>query len=92
MAKAKAKKLVDIENELIKHSDLISDKNVKQYISKKKEEKTKKDLEKWQANNKMSINKDIEMESESEEEEKQVEVIKPKKAKAEAKTKAIKKK
>ena len=29
MAKAKAKKLVDIENELIKHSDLISDKNVK---------------------------------------------------------------
>jgi hypothetical protein len=29
MAKAKAKKLVDIENELVKHSDLISDQKVK---------------------------------------------------------------
>lgn len=39
MAKAKAKKELDIENELVKHSDLISDAKVKSYIQKKKEEK-----------------------------------------------------
>lgn len=39
MAKAKAKKKQDVENELAKHSDLISDEKVKSYIEKKKEEK-----------------------------------------------------
>ena len=39
MAKAAAKKRQDIENELVKHSDLISDKKVKAFIEKKKEEK-----------------------------------------------------
>ena len=42
MAKAAAKKKMDIENELMKHSDLISDAKVKQFIVKKKEEKFKK--------------------------------------------------
>ena len=37
MAKAKAKKKFDMESELMKHSDLISDAKVKQYIQKKKE-------------------------------------------------------
>ena len=36
MAKAKAKKKLDLENELMKHSDLISDSQVKHYIEKKK--------------------------------------------------------
>ena len=36
MAKAKAKKKLDVENELMKHSDLISDSKVKSYITKKK--------------------------------------------------------
>jgi len=46
MAKAKAKKKLDVENELLKHSDLISDEKVKQYIQKKKQEKQKKAAEK----------------------------------------------
>lgn len=85
MAKAAAKKKQDIENELLKHSDLISDTKVKSYIQKKKEEKRQKDLAKWQ-----SMGKDVEMiEEESEEsvEEVMVEKIKPVK-----KTKTIKKK
>ena len=39
MAKAKAKKKLDLENELMKHSDLISDTKVKQFIEKKKQAK-----------------------------------------------------
>lgn len=39
MAKAATKKRADIENELVKHADLISDPKVKQYILKKKEVK-----------------------------------------------------
>ena len=46
MAKAKAKKKQDIENELMKHSGLISDDKVKSFIEKKKEEKRQKDLQK----------------------------------------------
>jgi large subunit ribosomal protein L24e len=42
MAKASAKKKLDIENELANHVDLISDKKVKQYIEKKKLDKQKK--------------------------------------------------
>ena len=52
MAKAQAKKKMDVENELMKHSDLISDEKVKQYIQKKKTLKQTKDLQKWQQNNK----------------------------------------
>ena len=37
MAKAKAKKRLDVENELLKHADLISDSKVKAFIMKKKE-------------------------------------------------------
>lgn len=47
MAKAAAKKRQDIENELVSHSDLISDVKVKAYIQKKKEEKHQKNLAKW---------------------------------------------
>jgi len=36
MAKAEAKKKMDIENELMTHVDLIGDPNVKQYIMRKK--------------------------------------------------------
>ena len=39
MAKAKAKKRQDLENELEKHSSLISDEKVKEYIMKKKDQK-----------------------------------------------------
>lgn len=46
MAKSKAKKKVDVENELIKHSDLISDAKVKQFIEKKKVEKFEKQVAK----------------------------------------------
>lgn len=92
MAKAEAKKKKDVENELLKHSDLISDKKVKAYIEKKKEEKRQKELAKYSKQGAMG--KDIDMlESESEEEEKMeiVEKIKNKK-KPVNKTKAIKKK
>lgn len=47
MAKAAAKKRQDIENELVSHSDLISDVKVKAYIQKKKDEKHQKNLAKW---------------------------------------------
>jgi large subunit ribosomal protein L24e len=46
MAKSKAKKKLDVENELLKHSDLISDEKVKQYIVKKKQEKQRKAAQK----------------------------------------------
>ena len=46
MAKAKAKKREDIENELVKHTDLISDAKVKAFILKKKE--AKNDEWKWE--------------------------------------------
>lgn len=89
MAKAEAKKKQDIENELQKHSDLISDQKVKSYIQKKKEEKRQKDLAKFLKQKGTSKNKDIEM-LESEEEEKMEIVEKVKKVNK--KTKAIKKK
>lgn len=87
MAKAEAKKKQDIETELLKHSDLISDQKVKSYIEKKKEEKRKRDLEKFQKQG-SKMGKDVDMLEEIEEEEKMeiVEKVKPKK------TKAIKKK
>ena len=68
MAKAEAKKKLDVERELMKHSDLITDSKVKSYIQKKKQEATKKDLAKFQANNKpvsMDVNEDM-IESEEE--------------------------
>ena len=70
MAKAKAKKRQDIENELVKHSDLISDPKVKQYIEKKKQEKRKKTMASYN-----TMRKDVEM-IESSEEESEVEEVK----------------
>lgn len=89
MAKASAKKKSDIENELMKHSDLITDTKVKTFIEKKKEEKRLKD------NIKKGIKEmvtDVNMlESEEEEEQVVLEKIKAKSKKASKKTKAIKK-
>jgi len=86
MAKAEAKKKQDVENELLRHSDLISDAKVKSYIEKKKEQKRQKDLAKWQRNSAMG--KDVDM---IEEEESSMEEI-VEKVKHAKKTKAIKKK
>ena len=47
MSKATDKKKADIERELVKHADLISDPKVKAFISKKKEEKLEKEKLKW---------------------------------------------
>lgn len=91
MAKSEAKKKLDVENELIKHSDLITDKKVKSYIEKKKEDKRTKDMEKWQKNNKSAMSKDVDMiESESDLEDK-VKIVQKVKKTAK-KTKVIKKK
>jgi hypothetical protein len=99
MAKAKAKKRTDVENELMKHSDLINDPKVKAYIQRKKEAKRQKDLETFQKSRGGAMGKDVEMlESESEvesiEEVKVAQKVKPKKGGATlgAKTKVIKKK
>lgn len=95
MAKAKAKKRTDIENELVKHVDLISDAKVKQFIMKKKEEKRQREMAKWAKQGTGAMGKDIDMEIESEESEveeiKEVAKIKKKPA-ASAKSKIIKKK
>lgn len=67
MAKAKAKKRTDVENELMKHADLINDPKVKAYITRKKDAKRQKDLEKFQKSRGGAMGKDVEMlESESE--------------------------
>ena len=68
MAMAKAKKRQDIENELVKHADLITDSKVKAFISIKREEKRVKLQAKWDKQG-PSMRKDVKMvESESEEE------------------------
>ena len=80
MAKAKAKKRADAENELMTHVDLISDPKIKQYIMQKKTAKLEAKRKRqgvWK--------KDVEMESESSEEEA---VKAPVLAKIKAKTKA----
>ena len=90
MAKAKAKKRLDVENELLKHADLISDGKVKAFIMKKKEQKLKERQEKYAKEAKHgAMGKDVDMlmedsEEESVEEVKVVQTVK--------KTKAIKKK
>ena len=96
MAKAKAKKRTDVENELVKHADLIGDAKVKAYILKKKDEKRQKELAKW-AKQGPGMRKDIEMIEEGSESEAESieEVIKQKVKKAKkggVKNKAIKKK
>ena len=94
MAKAKAKKRQDVENELVKHADLIADPKVKQYILKKKEEKRQKELQKYQKSH-GAMGKDVDMLMEDSEEESEIEEIKAVetvKAKKSAKTKAIGKK
>ena len=96
MAKAKAKKRADIENELVKHADLISDKKVKAFIEKKREEKRAKDQAKW-AKQGASMRKDIEMveeesEVESVEEVKVAQKVAAKRGGKDAKSKVIKKK
>ena len=78
MEKAKAKKKQDIENELIKHSDLISDPKVKAYIQAKKETKRLADLAKYQKNKGHgAMGKDVDMliEESSEEEEEPQKVV-----------------
>ena len=47
MAKAQAKKRADIENELVKHVDLISDEKVKKFIMKKRDDKKQREMAKW---------------------------------------------
>ena len=84
MAKAKAKKRQDIENELVKHTDLISDAKVKAFILKKKEAKKERERQKYARTG--AMRKDVEMlesDSESVEEVKVVATVK--------KTKGIKK-
>ena len=68
MAKAADKKRADIENELVKHSDLISDEKVKAYILKKKDEKRVREVARWARSGTMRKDVDMEVESESEEE------------------------
>ena len=91
MAKAVAKKKTDVENELMKHSDLISDSKIKSYIEKKKEVKRVKDLARYQQGHMSKNTEMLESEDESEIEQKVVEKVKAKK-KGAAKTKTIKKK
>lgn len=67
MARASEKKKKDIEIELIKHVDLISDTKVKGFIMKKKAEKTEREMKKWASMSKS--NPDMVMESGSEEDE-----------------------
>lgn len=95
MAKAEAKKKKDVETELMTHSDLITDKKVKSYIEKKKEQKRQQLMAKYEKENAKKqgvMGKDIDMlDSEDEQmEDVAVEVIKTKKTAA--KTKAIGKK
>ena len=92
MAKASAKKKADMENELMKHVDLIPDEKVKTYIQKKKSEKQKRIAARQQptkSKKAMLIDEDMDMESEESEEEQQ-KVVQLAKVKAK-KTKAIKK-
>ena len=90
MAKAKAKKRLDVENELLKHADLISDGKVKSYIMKKKEQKFKETQEKYAKEAKHgAMGKDVDMLVEDSEEESVEEVKVVQKVK---KTKTIKKK
>ena len=95
MEKAKAKKRQDIENELIKHSDLITDPKVKQFIQAKKEVKRAADLAKYLKNKGHgAMSKDVEMlvdEEDSDEEVQKQKVVQKVKAKPK-KTKSISKK
>jgi len=88
MAKAQAKKKEATINELMTHSDLISDPRVKSYIEKRKQQK----LEAKQAKEKRSgiWKKQVDMEEESSEEEKPV--LAKLKAKTQAKQNKLSKK
>ena len=88
MAKAKAKKRTDIENELLRHADLISDTKVKAFIMKKREKQLEARQEKYAKEAKYSaMRKDVEMLVEDSEEDEDIKAL----AKVK-KTKAIKKK
>ena len=94
----KGKKRKDLENELMKHLDLIEDPAIKEYIIKKKTEKAeirKARTEKRSGvHNKMAMamDSDLEMESDSEEEEPVKQVAKVStRSQAKIKNKAIKK-
>ena len=88
MAKAKAKKRTDIENELLRHADLISDTKVKAFIMKKREKQLELRQEKYAKEAKYSaMRKDMEMLVEESEEDEDIKAL----AKVK-KTKAIKKK
>ena len=92
MAKAEAKKKQDVENELINHSDLITDKKVKSYIEKKKVIKQQKEIEKLIRGGTLKKHADVEM-SDNEVEDVVTKKIKVKAGKPKAKkTKTIKKK
>ena len=86
----KEKKRKDIENELMKHIDLIEDPEIKKYIQKKKVQKKEAKEQRMAKHSgvraKMANVGDVAMESESEEEEK------PVKALAKVRSKTIKKK
>ena len=86
--KAKAKKRTDIENELLRHADLISDTKVKAFIMKKREKQLELRQEKYAKEAKYSaMRKDVEMLVEESEEDEDIKAL----AKVK-KTKAIKKK
>ena len=88
MAKAKAKKRTDIENELLRHADLISDTKVKAFIMKKREKQLEVRQEKYAKEARYSaMRKDVEMLVEESEEDEDIKAL----AKVK-KTKAIKKK
>ena len=92
MAKAKAKKEQDVENELITHSGLIENDKVKAYIEKKKEVK-RQAYNKKHGIKEMVVKDDMMEESSSEEEavpvkQKVLAKVAPKRM---AKTKVIKK-
>ena len=91
MAKAAAKKRMDIENELMTHVDSITDPKIKEYIREKKTEKlaAKRERQERSGPRKTGIwAKDAKMQDSSEEEE--VAVAKPLLNKIKSKTAAAK--
>ena len=91
MAKAAAKKRMDVENELMTHVDSISDPKIKQFIKEKKTEKLANKRERQERSGPRKAGvwaKEAQLESESEDES--MEVAKPILNKIKAKTAAAK--
>ena len=89
----KGKKRKDLENELMKHIDLIEDPAMKEYIAKKQTQKAEirkaRSEKRSGVHNKMAMamESDLEMEDESEEEVKEVVKVSARSTRAQAKIK-----